>query len=67
MINGAPCGAQFCPKGLRQGNPLSPLFFVVVMEALSRIMSTTVDRVLLDGFIVGLSAVGMVVALVICR
>jgi hypothetical protein len=34
-------------------DPLSPMLFVVVMEALSRILSATVDRGLLSGFSVG--------------
>ena len=41
--NRSPSGFFSSSRGLRQGDPLSPLFFMVVMEALSRILSFTVD------------------------
>jgi hypothetical protein len=41
--------------------PLSPLLFVVVMEALSRMMSATVDGGLLGGFTVGSRSVAGIV------
>jgi hypothetical protein len=53
LINGAPSRFFSSTRGLRQGDPLSPLLFLLVMEALSKMMSATVDRDLLEGFTVG--------------
>jgi hypothetical protein len=53
LVNGTPSGFFSSSRGLRQGDPLSPLLFVIVMEALSQLFSITVQRGFLFGFSVG--------------
>uniref|UniRef100_A0A2N9EX59 Reverse transcriptase domain-containing protein n=1 Tax=Fagus sylvatica TaxID=28930 RepID=A0A2N9EX59_FAGSY len=53
LINGGPEGFSGSSRGIRQGDSLSPLLFVIVMEALSRMMSKAVEDGLLSGFQVG--------------
>jgi hypothetical protein len=45
--------------GLRQGDPLSPLLFVIVMEAPSKMIIAIVEGGCLSGFSVGSTNTGM--------
>uniref|UniRef100_A0A2N9H333 Reverse transcriptase domain-containing protein n=1 Tax=Fagus sylvatica TaxID=28930 RepID=A0A2N9H333_FAGSY len=56
LINGSPCGFFQSSRGIRQGDPLSPLLFVIVMEALSRMIDRASGVGLLSGFSVGREA-----------
>jgi hypothetical protein len=53
LVNGTPSDFFRSTRGLRQGDHLSPLLFVVVMEALSRMLTAALDQGNLIGFSVG--------------
>lgn len=53
LVNGTQAGYFQTFRGLQQGNPLSPLLFILAMEALSRLLSWVVQGSLLAGFSVG--------------
>jgi hypothetical protein len=55
LINGMLSDFFGCSRGVRQGDPLSPFLFVLVMEAFSRMLGAFTERGLISGFSVGSS------------
>jgi hypothetical protein len=53
LINESLSGFFGSLRGVRQGDPLSPFLFVLVMEAFSRMISAIYFRGLISGFFVG--------------
>ncbi|KAI3824227.1 hypothetical protein L1987_05677 [Smallanthus sonchifolius] len=49
LVNGSPTFEFKCGKGMRQGDPLSPFLFVIVMEALSRMFDKACEIGILEG------------------
>ena len=53
MINSSPCGFFGSSRGLRQGDLLSPFLFVLVMEALGRMLDKAIHEGRMSGFSMG--------------
>ena len=53
LVNGSPTGFFDNSRGLRQGDLLSPLLFLLIMEVLSRMLRRSVERGFIRGFQVG--------------
>jgi hypothetical protein len=52
-VNGSPSGFFHSSRGFHQGDPLSPLLFLLVMEALSRMLAKAVESGFISSFSVG--------------
>ncbi len=50
MVNGSPSGFFKSSRGIHQGDPLSPLLFLLIMEVLSRMLCRTEEAGLIRGF-----------------
>lgn len=53
LINGRPRGKFMASRGLRQGDPLSPFLFTIVVDVLSRLMEKAQEFELIKGLVVG--------------
>ena len=53
LINGYSCGFFDSSRGLRQGDPLSPLLFVIVTNAFGKMLDKAVRDGLMSGFRMG--------------
>lgn len=56
LVNGELAGFFSSSRGLRQGDPLSSFLFLVIMEALSRLLDKAVVGGFIRGFKVGMAA-----------
>ena len=50
LVNCSPCAFFQSSRGIRHGDPLSPMLFVIVMEVLSRLIDKAIGAGMLTGF-----------------
>ena len=63
LVNGSPASFFGSSHGLRQGDPVSPLLVLLIIEVLSRILKKTKDSGLLRGFHVGpINSIGVCIS-----
>lgn len=53
LVNGTPSRIFEASRGLRQGDPLSPLLFLLVVETLGAMISKASEGDFIEGFRVG--------------
>ena len=53
LVNGSPSQFFSASRGLRQGDPISPLLFLLVMEVFTRMINSAATVGLISGFSVG--------------
>jgi hypothetical protein len=56
LVNGSPTEEICIKRGLKQGDPLAPLFFILVAEGLGALMRKAVERGRFQPFLVGRGA-----------
>ncbi|KAJ0877929.1 putative RNA-directed DNA polymerase [Helianthus annuus] len=49
LVNGSPTFEFSCEKGIRQGDPISPFLFLIVMEGLSSLIRMACDKGMFQG------------------
>jgi hypothetical protein len=49
MVNGKTCGQIYSERGLRQGEPISPYLFLILVEALSAMLVKANEEGVLTG------------------
>lgn len=53
LVKGSPAEFFNNSRGLRQRDSLSPFFFIIVMDALSRMINMAVDGSFMSGYLLG--------------